>query len=216
MPTNRIITGMSPVMPPISTWPFSQYASEHGIWYYLPTSDEKSPAPDCPLDFIDGDLKILSTLSKFQGCHLTPSYGGMFLSKEQSRTLWNAIKSEEKYIRRVGLKVTNVITKEIALFADSGYRVPWSSLDAFREYLETLKSGYVGILVPLSNSKLVSKFSEGYRTGLSVFDRREDSDIAGIAHALFVVEIRGQSKEEQTIEWRKFTEFVISKVLGQP
>lgn len=207
MEQQQIVTSLSPIIPPNKDWPFIQYVSENGLFYFMASSNQEEYNPSITHQYVDKNAKIAVALVYNAGCKISACFAGSFYPTNEIKKLWNLIKTEERYIRKIGLQVRDSTSNKELLFLDPSYREPWGNLNKFQEYIESLICDYIGILVPVNMSDTIEKLDHGLNSSSIRVSKTENILRNNINYVLFDFEIRCSSKDLLIEEWRKLTEF---------
>lgn len=204
-------------------WPYLRAYSAGSVVYYQMSDEAVLPVYDERFwSLVGRNIKVLGHLLVENDCHFVPQSEGQFLSRSELKEAWNALKGEEKIVRKSGLTLTNFETGEQIQFKNAEYRVPWPTFEDFESDIKPkLQVGCIYMLIPqkLENVSIKLKeksYSTEYTKIEALYDILWATDSEGQEQqfSLFCATVDCPTEQERAEEWRNLTNSVYGLLAG--
>jgi hypothetical protein len=205
------IRGLEAGFVPHRQWPLRKWYFANPLWFYHEEYpiDEMIPSRAF-YELVDPELRELCRGLHEAGLHTTPSCQGHFYGRERFERIWAELEREQAKINGPGLPVKDSETQQEHLFQDPGFRLPWSSVEAFYEEASAQQGeGYIGILIPHERDRL--------RDALVRLQRQDDSsriefdDAVGrrLGSHLLAIHMTPRDTEQREGLWARITQDIL-------
>lgn len=229
-----VTSAFSPEIPCRDAWPYRRAYSDRSIVYYEMTEETTLPVySDRFWSLVGRNIKVLGQLLVQNGCHFVPQSEGQFLAHADVKELWNALKAEEKVIRKEGLALTNFETGEKIVFRNPEYRALWPSFEDFESAMlskqsladggVSINTGLIYLLMPPRFDHIIEKISKGktykseYTDITVIYDMIWANDKQDDEHrfSLSAIMVDCDTPEQRSREWENITNTMYNLLKGE-
>jgi hypothetical protein len=223
MSETALSSTFSAEIPHPHAWPYLRAYSSVSTVYYQVSEEAHLPVYEERFwSLIGRQIKVLGHVLVENDCSFIPQSEGQFLSRDELKEAWNALKNEEKAIRKSGLMLTNFETGEQIQFKNSDYRVPWHTFEDFESDIKLkLQVGCIYFLVPKKLENISGKMKEKpyitqYTRVELLYDILSASDSEGQEQqfSLFCATVDCPTKTVNADEWLNLTNYVYGLLKG--
>lgn len=210
-------SSFSPEIPHPHAWPYLRAYSNSSVVYYQMSDEAQLPIYNERFwSLVGRHLKVLGHVLVENGCYFVPQSEGQFLSRNDLKDAWNALKGDEKAIRKDGLSLIDFETGDQVQFKNTDYRVSWPTFEDFESNVKTkLQVGCVYILFPQKLERLTAKMKEKpYNTQYThvelLYDVLSATDLEGHEQqfSLFCATVDCPTANGSAEEWLNLTNYV--------
>lgn len=199
----------TPKFPTEEIYNYRRFSTTEGISYFVEAKNIDPIQLIESYGHIDPLMRNFMYLMHVNGLFISTGWEGV----SDPKLYFDNLKFQEQKIQRSGIQITDFLSGKDSFFKDKNYRSPFETIDDFLSQGERIRHDYLGLLVPLTNTKTVKNLSsEAYETGLTSIKYELDLDINGSKFAYIPIYVRREDEKSRITEWRNICSFMLSSL----